>query len=87
MGKYILKRVLMAIVTLLVIVCTMFLLLRFMPGSPFNDEMLTKEQIAIMMEALRPGSAVLHPVFELYREYAPWRSGRFLQHPGRHANH
>lgn len=51
MGKYILKRVLMAIVTLLVIVCTMFLLLRFMPGSPFNDEMLTKEQIAIMMEA------------------------------------
>ena len=51
MGKYILKRVLMAIVTLLVIVCTMFLLLRFMPGSPFDDEMLTEKQVAIMMEA------------------------------------
>lgn len=49
MAKYILKRAAMAVVTLLVIVCIMFFLLKFMPGSPFDDEMLTDEQISIMM--------------------------------------
>ncbi len=51
MGKYILKRIIMAIATVLVIICILFLMLRFMPGSPFDDEMLTPQQIAIMMEA------------------------------------
>ena len=51
MGKYIFKRIVMAIATVLVIICILFLMLRFMPGSPFDDEMLTPQQIAIMMEA------------------------------------
>ena len=48
MGKYILRRVIMAAATLLVIIFVLFLLLEFMPGTPFNDERLTAEQRAHM---------------------------------------
>lgn len=44
MAKYIIKRVLIAIVTLLVIIIVLFLLLKLMPGSPFNNERLTDTQ-------------------------------------------
>lgn len=50
MFKYILKRVFWAIVTLLIILFVLFLLLEFMPGSPFNDERLSLEQIQILNE-------------------------------------
>ena len=38
MKKYVLKRVLIALVTLLVILLVLFALLKLMPGTPFNDE-------------------------------------------------
>ena len=44
MGRYILKRVLISVFTLLVITLVLFILLRLMPGSPFNDEKITDEQ-------------------------------------------
>lgn len=44
MFKYILKRLLLAIVTLFVIMFVLFLMLELMPGSPFNDEKLTEAQ-------------------------------------------
>ncbi len=44
MKKYILKRVLISLLTLLAILLVLFLLLTFMPGSPFNDEKLTEAQ-------------------------------------------
>ncbi len=44
MGKYVLKRVLISVFTLLVITLVLFILLQLMPGSPFNDEKLTPEQ-------------------------------------------
>ena len=46
MGKYILKRVLMALITLLVIVFVLFVLVRIMPGNPFPSERMNAEQIA-----------------------------------------
>jgi oligopeptide transport system permease protein len=46
--KYILKRVLISIVTLLVILLILFLMLELMPGSPFNDEKLTEAQKAVI---------------------------------------
>ena len=49
MKKYVLKRILMALVTLLVILLVLFALLQFMPGSPFNDEKLTPAQQALLM--------------------------------------
>lgn len=48
MLKYILKRLAISAVTLLIIVFVLYLLLQLMPGTPFNDEKLTAEQIAII---------------------------------------
>lgn len=48
MKKYVLKRVLISIVTLLVILLILFLMLQLMPGSPFNDEKLSEAQKAII---------------------------------------
>lgn len=50
MKKYLLKRVLISIATLLVILVILFLMLEFMPGSPFNDEKLTVEQVQLLNE-------------------------------------
>ena len=48
MTKYILKRLLISILTLLVIIFVLFLMLDLMPGSPFNDEKLTAAQKALL---------------------------------------
>ena len=44
MTKYVIKRVLMGLATLFVILFVLFIMLRFMPGTPFNDEKLTETQ-------------------------------------------
>ena len=46
--RYVLKRVLISIFTLLAITLVLFVLLQLMPGSPFNDEKLTPEQHAAL---------------------------------------
>lgn len=48
MKKYILKRFAIAIVTVLIILFILFLMLDLMPGSPFNDEKMSKQQIAAL---------------------------------------
>lgn len=48
MLKYILKRLMVAAFTLLFIVFILYLMLQLMPGTPFNDEKLTPQQIAII---------------------------------------
>lgn len=48
MKKYVLKRVLTSIFTLLVILLVLFILMQLMPGSPFNDEKLNAEQRAAL---------------------------------------
>mgnify|MGYP004663030071 CR=1 FL=1 len=48
MKKYVVKRVLISLITLLVILLVLFALLQFMPGSPFNDEKLTASQKALL---------------------------------------
>lgn len=50
MIRYIGKRLLISSATLLVILTLLFILLEFMPGSPFNDEKLTEEQRIMMYE-------------------------------------
>ena len=44
MAKYIVKRVIMALITILVVACVTFVLMMSVPGSPFNDEKITPEQ-------------------------------------------
>ena len=48
MKKYLLKRIAISIATLLAILLILFLMLEFMPGSPFNDEKLTADQILLL---------------------------------------
>lgn len=48
MSKYLIKRILISLATLLLIVFILFMLLQFMPGSPFNDERITPEQRELM---------------------------------------
>lgn len=48
MSKYITKRVLISLATMVVIVFVLFLMLDLMPGSPFNDEKLTATQKAAL---------------------------------------
>lgn len=48
MKKYIAKRVLTSIFTLLAIVLILFILMQLMPGSPFNDEKLSDDQRAVL---------------------------------------
>lgn len=50
MKKYVLKRTLMSLATLFVIALVLFLLLQFMPGSPFNDERLTPDQLLVLQQ-------------------------------------
>ncbi len=44
MRKYIVKRLLISVFTLLAITLVLFILLQLMPGSPFNDEKLSDDQ-------------------------------------------
>ena len=44
--KYIGKRLLVAVVTLFIILAVLFVMLKFMPGTPFNDEKLSDVQKA-----------------------------------------
>ena len=46
MFKYVLKRVLISVVTVLIIIAVLFTMLHSMPGSPFNDEKITAVQRA-----------------------------------------
>ncbi len=50
MAIYILKRLSIAIATILLILILLFLMLELMPGTPFNDEKLTDEQKKVVME-------------------------------------
>lgn len=46
MKRYILRRILISVFTLLAITLVLFAMLQFMPGSPFNDEKLSDDQRA-----------------------------------------
>ena len=49
--RYILRRVALMAVTLFIIISVTFLLVQFLPGSPFaNEELLTETQLALLYE-------------------------------------
>ena len=48
--KYIFKRVLYSLVAVLVLLLLLFLMLDLMPGSPFNDDKLSQEQIDVLYQ-------------------------------------
>ena len=65
MSKYIIKRVIMAIVTLLIITFVLFLLVRIMPGNPFPSERMSAEAIA----AKRIEMGLDKPILVQFGEY------------------
>ena len=65
MRRYVAKRVLVAVFTMLIIVLIMFLMFNLMPGSPFNDQHLKKDQI----DALYRKYGLDRPVLERYFRY------------------
>lgn len=65
MKKYITKRVLTSLFTLLVILLVLFILMQLMPGSPFNDEKITESQKA----ALYAKYGLDQPVFTQFVRY------------------
>ena len=65
MGKYLRKRILISVAILFLILLILFLLLQFMPGSPFNDAKLTPEQ----SEALKKSYGLDKPVIIQFFRY------------------
>ncbi len=65
MKKYLLKRLLMSAVTLLVLLLMLFAMLKLMPGSPFNDDKLTVQQI----ESMKEKYGLNDPVYVQYFRY------------------
>lgn len=61
--RYILRRLLISVVTLFVIVFVLFLMLKLMPGTPFNDEKLTEAQKAQIYAAYGLDKPVLVQFF------------------------
>ena len=61
--KYIGKRLAIAAVTLLIIITILFFMLKLMPGSPFNSEKLTPDQMALVYEKYGLDKPVLSQLF------------------------
>lgn len=66
MTKYILKRVLSILVTLLIIITVTFFLMRIAPGSPFSQEKAIPEQI---LKALNEAYGLDNPWYIQYADY------------------
>ena len=65
MGRFIIRRVLLAVVTLFVVATLTFFLMHIIPGGPFNTERANKKTIAAMEEKY----GLNKPVFEQYVMY------------------
>lgn len=59
MSKYIVKRILMSVLTLFIIVFVLFVLIRIMPGDPFPVERMSAEMIALKREELGLNKPIL----------------------------
>ncbi len=64
-NRYILKKVLISMVTLFLVILILFLLMELMPGSPFNNTKLSQEQ----REILRSAYGLDRPVLERFLTY------------------
>lgn len=69
MAKYILKRVLISIVTLWVLVSVVFILIRCMPGEPFQGEKMTPE-IKANLETYYGFDKSLPEQYVIYKKFA-----------------
>ncbi len=72
MAKYILKRLLVMILTIFIVMVITFILMQFMPGSPFSNPKLTKSQI----ELLNQQYGLNKPIWQQFVQYI-WNAFHF----------
>ncbi len=65
MTRYITKRLIISVFTILTILLVLFLMLELMPGTPFNDEKLTEKQKQLVFEKY----GLDRPVLERFGNY------------------
>jgi oligopeptide transport system permease protein len=75
MANYILKRTVISLATLLVIVFLLFLLLQLMPGSPFNDEKITPQQLENLNQKYGLDKPIVVQFFIYVRNMLTWDFG------------
>lgn len=64
MVRYLAQRLTIAVVTVFLILLLLFLMLELMPGTPFNDERLTDQQRAVIMEKYGLDRPILERFFK-----------------------
>src|SRR5699024_12342085 len=78
--RYILRRVALMAVTLFIIISGTFLLVQFLPGSPFaNEELLTVTQLALLYEKYGLNEPIHIQYFSYIRNVLKGDFGVFLQ--------
>ena len=68
MGKYIVKRVLLAVVSILIVSAITFFVMNIIPGGPFNKEKATSAEAQKVLEERYNSGAVC----DLYEQSSPW---------------
>ena len=89
MLKYIVKRIGMALATLLVIIFVLFVLVRIMPGNPFPSERMSATQIANKRAEMGLEDPILLQFVRYMKNVLRGDFGQFLSHrragnPDRH---
>ncbi len=68
MKRYLIRRLLISVFTLFAILLILFLMLQFMPGSPFNDEKLSAQQIVVLEEKYGLDKPVMVQFFQYIKK-------------------
>lgn len=86
MKKYVLKRIAIAVVTILVLVTIIFLLVRLLPGDPFTSEKTNEAIKAKMMAYYGMDKPLIEQWFTYIKNLLHGDLGVSLKYPGRTVN-
>lgn len=76
MKNYVIKRIISALLTLLLITFLLFVLVRIMPGNPFPSERMTDEAIAAKREEMGLNDPMLKQFWVYLRKLLKWDFGK-----------
>lgn len=77
MSKYLVKRVLLAILSILIVSAITFFVMNLIPGAPFNKEKATSKEAQQVLEERYNLDKPVRTVCIVYEQSAAWRLGRF----------
>lgn len=64
MKNYVIRRIVIAFITLICILFILYIMMSLMPGSPFNDEKMSKEQVAALYAKYGLDKPVIYQFFQ-----------------------